>query len=415
METDHLYLQTALKAGQIVLSNGSETARCEKIMRNILARSGQTDYDSSIVSTSIFARLGEQVGMITIKKWSPDLNKVCLTNSVSRNLANGTLSIEEASEKLNDITRTKLYGFFIRLLAYVLLMAAMPLLIEGTLYDCIAAAFCGVILALVDAGFQHIYLHSFPNILIKAILMVFCAVLTLMVFPNKVNINIVLIASITPLLPGLAMTNAVRDTLQGDYVSGAGRLMEAMVKAVALSLGVTVGLSGISLIPALAEALSSPGEWLPLEGVSKYAVYAAAALVFSAGFCVIIEVPVRFAIAGSVIGCLGKVLCLFLAEKDESIVFPTFVATILIAVLAHVCAKWLKAPTITFLISGIMALVPGSALYKSALNIVLNDYKEGAFKLLDTLMIAGAIAVAIFLVDTVFGIASRVRKKELFH
>ena len=44
--------------------------------------------------------------------------------------------------------------------------------------------------------------------------------------------------SIMPLLPGVAITNAIRDTLQGDYVSGGGRIIEAFVIALSIAVGI---------------------------------------------------------------------------------------------------------------------------------------------------------------------------------
>ena len=40
------------------------------------------------------------------------------------------------------------------------------------------------------------------------------------------------------LLPGLAMTNAIRDTMRGDLVSGVARAAEALLVSVALAAGV---------------------------------------------------------------------------------------------------------------------------------------------------------------------------------
>lgn len=50
----------------------------------------------------------------------------------------------------------------------------------------------------------------------------------------------VISGTIMPLLPGLAMTNAVRDTMRGDLLSGMARATEALVNAVLLAAGVAV-------------------------------------------------------------------------------------------------------------------------------------------------------------------------------
>ena len=40
-----------------------------------------------------------------------------------------------------------------------------------------------------------------------------------------------------PLVPGLAITNAIRDIIAGDYLSGGARLFDAVVVALATGAG----------------------------------------------------------------------------------------------------------------------------------------------------------------------------------
>ena len=62
-------------------------------------------------------------------------------------------------------------------------------------------------------------------------------------FGHLINMDVVIISSIMPLVPGVAITNAVRDTLQGDYLSGMARILEVFLKAAAIALGVGVGIA----------------------------------------------------------------------------------------------------------------------------------------------------------------------------
>jgi len=43
-----------------------------------------------------------------------------------------------------------------------------------------------------------------------------------------------------PLVPGVPLTNAVRDILAGNFVSGPARAVEAMISAAALGFGIAV-------------------------------------------------------------------------------------------------------------------------------------------------------------------------------
>jgi uncharacterized membrane protein YjjP (DUF1212 family) len=54
------------------------------------------------------------------------------------------------------------------------------------------------------------------------------------------DLNCIIIGSIMPLLPGLSLTNAIRDTVMGDTVSGTVRIVETMLTAIAIAGGVGV-------------------------------------------------------------------------------------------------------------------------------------------------------------------------------
>ena len=49
-----------------------------------------------------------------------------------------------------------------------------------------------------------------------------------------------IIGTILPLVPGIAFTNGIRDRADGDYISGAVRLLDAMLVFVCVAIGVGV-------------------------------------------------------------------------------------------------------------------------------------------------------------------------------
>lgn len=58
----------------------------------------------------------------------------------------------------------------------------------------------------------------------------------------KANADVMIISSIMPLVPGVIFTNAIRDTLNGDYGAGSARMLEAIVVALAVAAGVGCGM-----------------------------------------------------------------------------------------------------------------------------------------------------------------------------
>ena len=61
------------------------------------------------------------------------------------------------------------------------------------------------------------------------------------------NMDTVIISCIMPLVPGVAITNAIRDTLRGDYISGGARALEAFVTAAAVAIGAGAGMASMNL------------------------------------------------------------------------------------------------------------------------------------------------------------------------
>ena len=47
----------------------------------------------------------------------------------------------------------------------------------------------------------------------------------------------IIIGSLMPLVPGVAITNAIRDIMAGDFLSGTARVVEAVLIAVAIASG----------------------------------------------------------------------------------------------------------------------------------------------------------------------------------
>ena len=56
------------------------------------------------------------------------------------------------------------------------------------------------------------------------------------------DMDVVIVAAIMPIVPGVAITNAIRDTLQADYLSGCARMLEAFLTAASVAVGIGLGM-----------------------------------------------------------------------------------------------------------------------------------------------------------------------------
>lgn len=78
-----------------------------------------------------------------------------------------------------------------------------------------------------------------------------------------------------------------------------------------------------------------------------------------------------------------------------------FAATLFIAVTGEVFARLKKMPSTIFIFPAIIPLVPGIGLYQTMLQLVQKEYTTALIKGVQTLFIAGAMAVAIALINVV--------------
>ena len=94
------------------------------------------------------------------------------------------------------------------------------------------------------------------------------------------------------------------------------------------------------------------------------------------------------------------------------IVAATFMASLFIAWIAHLFARYLKTPVTIYFIPAFITLVPGAGVYQSVYSFINKDYAVAQQHLVLTLQISGAIALAIFIVDSLFGLLSRIKASK---
>ena len=126
---------------------------------------------------------------------------------------------------------------------------------------------------------------------------------------------------------------------------------------------------------------------------------------------VTLEAPKRTLRYGALAGGLGwGVYLVGLLFMD--IVAATFMASLFIAWIAHLFARYLKTPVTIYFIPAFITLVPGAGVYQSVYSFIHKEYAVAQQHLVLTLQISGAIALAIFIVDSLFGLLSRIKASK---
>lgn len=115
-------------------------------------------------------------------------------------------------------------------------------------------------------------------------------------------------------------------------------------------------------------------------------------------------VPRKFLGYSGLVGAIGWLVYLIIKDGGHSSATGAFFATLIVALISHSFARMMKTPVTLFLISGILPLVPGVGMYQIAYNLITNNNTLVLYHFSETIKMAGMIAMAIFIMDTIFRI-----------
>lgn len=238
----------ALRAGELMMKSGAEIYRVEDTITRICKACRIPFVEVFATPTGIFLSLDEgsaESDMHTfikrIKGSSIDLDKISRINHFSREFTTTDLSIDSGLTILREISNRKPYPLALRIFGAALVASFFALIFQGTIRDFFCALFAGagsyMLSVLLDKLETNLFIRGFCC----------CAAgtfIALGLFSAGLgsNLNSVIIGAIMIFLPGVAITNAIRDTLAGDMVSGMSKGIEAIIIAVSIASGVGIAL-----------------------------------------------------------------------------------------------------------------------------------------------------------------------------
>lgn len=235
-------IKLATLAGQIILESGGEIYRVEDTIRMILQSYDNPDAESFVTPTGIMVSLTEEDGTIIslirrVQKSNIDLEKVSLVNSLSREVKEKKIPLDSLEKRLQEISDKHPYPISFQLVMAAMCGFSFTVLFGGTFLDASIALLIGICVRLLQIGTREIKLNAiFINIIGGALVALLVHLFT-SIFSLTPNGDIITIGSIMLLVPGIAFTNAIRDILMGDYLSGVSKGMEAFLIAVGIAIG----------------------------------------------------------------------------------------------------------------------------------------------------------------------------------
>ena len=118
-------------------------------------------------------------------------------------------------------------------------------------------------------------------------------------------------------------------------------------------------------------------------------------------FSFLLHVPRKYIIWAGFTGAVGWWIYLFLIGINLSVAMSTFLSGCLVSLCGQIFARVLKAPVPIFVIPGILPLVPGAGMFRIAHSVIRSDGMT-SYYIIQTLIVAGMIALSIMVVDSIF-------------
>ena len=359
-------LALASEAGHILLENGAEISRVEETMERIAGHFGVDKEHFFVLSNGIFTTGDSYANVEFIPIKGARLEKVVAVNQLSREIAAGKYTLEQARSRLEDIRNMPEKPLWEQFAGAALGSGAFCAIFGGSFADCAAALVAGtaVYVFLVLACLR--ISKALGNILSGALGTLLCIVFHHWGF--GANLGNMMIGTLIPLIPGVAFTNGLRDIANEDYLAGITRLLDALMVFLSIAIGVCVTFLIHSYIA---------GGMIQLNGTVTDPVTAAlpiqllAALVGTASFAVLFGVPRQYYFHSGIVGMAGWLAYLLTVRLTPlTLVGGTLIASTLVAFLSWFFAVRRKCPGTVFLICGEFPLIPGAGVFWSSYYVV---------------------------------------------
>ena len=382
--------------GGALLGAGCPTHRLELALAQIGALEGYR-VDAFAVPTGLFLSLSggdlpqPLMRMARVKDWGTDLERLALIDRIFNDVLARDMTLAQARRLLDRIEdKPPTYTVGLRVLATAGACGAAAVFFRGGWTEIGIAAFGGLLLATVREllGFKPrtALLGDFVGAMIAALTAWAASALM-----PEVAREVIVLAVIIPLVPGVALTNGIAELVYRNLVSGAAKLMEALV--IFLSI-----VFGIAVVVAFESLVGSPPTQVLARGEPGLLMNAGALLVASAAFAIIFSVPKNLVGAALLVGAVGWIVTAF-GVRYLPASLSAFTASLVVASIANGIARFTQRPAQIFVVPGLVLLVPGSFGFISLESFLRGDFLNGAAKGFEMFLTAGAIVIGLLVAN----------------
>ncbi len=389
-------LNRAMNIGEQMLLSGAEVHRVEDTLYRLCASFGAERTDVFIITSSMIVTIHTPGGEIytetrRITASGTDFERLDKLNNLSRRICYQGLEVSEIDAEIKKITNVKTFPFWSEVFAYAIIAGAFTLFFGGTWFESLVSLVIGAVIRLLiffsDCTVKNKIFAKFIASFASASAAYLAKRLGIIT-----DVDEIIIGNIMTLIPGIGLTNALRDLFTGDSIAGLLRTVEAVLNALAIAAGyfmLILIMGGVG-----AESVTPPEiyPWLQIT----------TGTVGTLGFTILFNIRGKKMAVVGLGGLLSWGVHLLVFYLSESETLGYFISAAFMSVYSELMARASKSPTTTFIIPTLIALVPGASLYKTMRFALSGNFESFTDTGLYTLELSAALALGIIVSSAFF-------------
>ncbi len=234
-------LQAILDIAEEMLVAGAEVSRVEDSVERMCRAYGCDRINAFVITSNIQVTMEAPNGEILtqirrIVRSDVNFDRLDYLNDLSRYICAEKPSLTKLSERFEQVMNRKIYSMWIKYVSAIFIAGGFAVFFGGDLLDGVASALVGIaiiwLLHILSRKDNNLLAINFVAALAAGLLSVTLVHLGIGAHTDKIMIGAIMIQ-----IPGIAMTNSVRDMLIGDLATGLLRLVNSLLLAAVIACG----------------------------------------------------------------------------------------------------------------------------------------------------------------------------------
>ena len=231
----------AVDIGEQMLTSGAEVHRVEESIRLMCQAFGAKRVDAFVITTSMVITIYMDHGKSCtqtrrIHAVETDYEKLHRLNQLSRRICEKKMTEQEIREELEAAVSCKRYPFWAECICYAVIAGAFTLFFGGTFVEMLLSLLVGALVRCSIVFSEKAITNKMFSKFFSAVIATFLAFLCVRAGWID-DVDKIIIGNIMTLIPGIGLTNALRDLFTGDGIAGILRCVEATLTALAIAAG----------------------------------------------------------------------------------------------------------------------------------------------------------------------------------